>query len=386
MAIKFFLVFSLIFFLIISPLGAVEPFVFSSIRSLGMGGVSITIPNEEWTLYANPAGLAYVEKTNWDIICGSAVLDAKTYATGRNISSHFNDQQNSFEKMLTLAALAENNGGAVSLGFQVNSLPLPIANYTKKNFGWGVFGQGYSEVKIANNPGPQITAEGSYETAAIVGGAWPVSPDISLGINLKYLGRIGTYDRNTQSRVYQLSNQNIFDGNYNINGIWGSGPAIDLGGLMTFEADWGKNYLGLVGYNVVGKLFGATTSANQFIDNFFDLGPYTPEPSQKYNEKVPATVVMGWSTFVKNDPFREWLFSAEYPLTRRQESIKNFKFGAEKKLDPKGPIIRGGYNQGALSLGASFDVSKDIRFDYAYILDPIKNYFWHAFEIRIIGR
>jgi hypothetical protein len=383
---KFCLLFLTFFLLLNSPLLAKEPFVFSSVRALGMGGVGVAIPDLESVLYANPAALAFVENNYWNIFSGAALLDSKTLDTGRYIRGHLNNYQNVFEKMIAIAALAENNHGSVSLGTSLATLPVPFLNYVSRNYGYGGFAQGYSEVKITNNPGPQITVEGSYEAAAILGYGVAVTKEFGVGLNLKYLGRLGTYDTHTQSRTYQLSNENIYKGNYNINGLLGFGPAIDIAGLAVLDTDWGKNYLGLTAYNVYGKIIGSTTSASQFIDYFFDIGNYTPELSQSYSEKVPTTVIFGATSIFKNEPLKDWLVSFEYPITPRKQGFNNIKLGLEKAIREGSVLLRCGFNQGTYCLGTSIYFGKDIRLDYAYNIDYEKKYFWHAFEIKIISK
>lgn len=381
---KCFLIF-VFFFSLTSSLFALDPFVFTNIRSLGMGSVGMTIPNKESVLYANPAGLAFIQETHWDILSAAVILDAKTIEATKNIQRHFNSLQNRFEKLLALAGLAENNGGSLGIGTQLTTVPLPLVNFVNKNFGYGGFAQGYSEIKISNQPGPQITVEGGYDTAIIFGYGYSLSKELSLGVNLKYLFRLGTYDRTTQTRVYHLSNENLYNGNYNVNGFWGHGPAIDIGGLYSFETAWGKNFAGLVAYNIYGKIYGATTSANKFIDDFFNIGNYTPELSQSYSEKIPATVTLGYSTVFSQPFLKDLLLAAEYPLTRRKAGLTNLRFGLEKEIVKNWPVVRLGYNQGAVCFGASFYLSNNIRLDYAYNLDSANSYFWHAFEIKILG-
>jgi len=72
-----------------------------------------------------------------------------------------------------------------------------------------------------------------HEAAAIFGYGYALTKEFSLGINLKYLARLGTFDTHSQSRLYQMSNENIYNGNYNINGIVGYGDCLIVNNSAT---------------------------------------------------------------------------------------------------------------------------------------------------------
>ena len=219
---------------------------FQSVRSLGMGGAYVYSDSDAGVIFRNPAGLSRISGFRWSLFDIDFGLN-----NCEGISGCANYDVFKSYSYTGISSISPLFGKSIWLGFDgYSAIALP-------NFGFGVFGNAALTLRVENPAYPSIPLTYLSDYGFIMGGSFPLGPDISMGLAAKRIVRKGGSAALGASLLANASNsQNLID-QANQNGY---GYGIDTGLLYTVRAPLSPSF-GLSWQDAGSTAFTSTTSA-----------------------------------------------------------------------------------------------------------------------------
>jgi hypothetical protein len=295
---------------------------YGNVRSLGMGGVYMSIVKDANAVFYNPAALYKIQGFEWQ------VMDIEAGVNGIDVYNQFKDIQLStpasynslYGKHIWLRA-----GGSMAMGIP--------------NFAIGAFSNSHAQLELHNPAFPQFATEFNSDYGMVVGGAFPIGPFGHGGLTLKKITRWGgakDLDLGTIAggQVSNIANQFQDKGN---------GYGVDLAAMTTLPVPFSPTF------SVTWQDIGSTA---------FNMTAGTQAP-----ERTHDNLSIGVSTLA-DLPGLDWTTALEYRhITESEYQLaQKLHLGTEVSL----PLIdlRAGISQGYASYGVgvnflflSFDVA-----------------------------
>lgn len=285
-------------------------------RCLAMGGACIAQVRGAQALFLNPAALARVE--GFDFILAQATAgvskDAVDFSAQMNGSTF---QASDLNKLYGKILAADVNART--------GLVMP-------NFGIGAFSTNYTTMTFSDPTFPTFNMNFISDYGYIIGGAYSLGPQTSLGISVKHVKRWGGNQDIDISTLAGSSAQNLASNNFQNHGI---GHSVDIAYLTTLSGPL-KPTLSLVWQDVGVTKFNMSSGVND-------------PPSQRDNLILGASIEQEYSIF-------KFSHAIEYSFaTVQNEDIgKKIHLGTEASV---GPIdLRAGINQGYITYGLGLDL------------------------------
>lgn len=183
-------------FLAVSAAGYDKPVLMESVRSMSMGGASVSVADDENLLFFNPAGLVNIEDSKITILNLGAKFNPDTFRC-------VNELTYSYNKVKDFRALPTK-----SVDKLINFRPLLSASplaliYIRPNFALSLVN---TEVNVegyfARSGEESIVEISSYGDAAIMlSMGYRVFRDLSIGGTIKYLSRFNMEDNHADDLV-----------------------------------------------------------------------------------------------------------------------------------------------------------------------------------------
>ena len=334
-----------------SALSASEPnFQFSSIRMQGMGGAGAAVANGENALYANPAALAQIS----DIVVRIAPLRFELNDAILDKQQALTDLSSSFSSEDTEAITNLIKNGLVPTKLGLNFSSIPLLSMAFNGFGMGLFGQTQLVGNFVNKTNPVFQVSGIGDGAGVVGFARNMTlfgVDLSLGVTGKYILRGRTVDKDG-SNVISLGIADIISAangtSPSVNIQAGSGFGFDCAVMGTLEVPFvGKVKTALVLNNVGTSISGSDINGNAFTTTI----PMLPTLGLGFDSSLPF--------------IGDFVTAVDYQFdSNSQDMFKNIHAGFEKSVWIF--ALRGGINQGYLTLGMGTDLFWILHLNYAY--------------------
>lgn len=298
-----------------------------SARYLGMGATSVAFVRGTDALFLNPAALSKTEgiilslaQINAALSTNAITLKDKLSVTSGSGSISLTDLNTLYGENIFTDVTA--NGG----------LAIPY-------FAVGAYSNNTSLQSFTNPSNPTYNVNLISDYGYAVGGAFELSHNVSIGLTGRSLKRWSGDLTMPATNLVGSNTKNVLESALTDKG---SGNALDLGVLASFQSSGWNQEVGAAWHDVGMTKFNPT-SGN---------GP----------ERQEDNLIFGYAA-QKEFGFISWLSSIEYKFIRNDGDIsKKIHLGTELSLGLFD--IRAGYYQGALSYGASVDFSF-IRFDAA---------------------
>lgn len=148
-----------------------------SIRSLGMGGVFITLVKDTDVLFYNPAALSKVEGINWQVF---------NVGLGTN-----NDTFESIDDIRTLTGDTPPSEYNRFFGKKLWATATGKSAFAMPHFGFAYFNTGVLSAILHNPAYPTFDATFLNDSGFLVGGSLDLAPGLSLGVTAKRITRWG---------------------------------------------------------------------------------------------------------------------------------------------------------------------------------------------------
>lgn len=304
---------------------AAEPrYLARSPRGLLMGDAYTSIADDEYTLYYNPAILA----------------------------RHSGFSFNPINPMITVTNIVKepdrfNDTGSTTSAFadQVMDFPIHLGLNAAPGFKMGRFGisaiVNYStNFNLMNKVSPMLDVDHRFDKGFVAGYGMPLTGDLAMGINVKYLQREGLYG------TYNLLGKTMMDaisaGDPNailkeLGQVKGSGWGVDFGLDYVIASGPQMFTMGLV-----------------FQDIYTILHTETNEQDLEVQEQ-PLNVNFGTSYSLEMAGFG-FIFSGDLRNLEEQnmEFMRRVRLGTEVKISSLLSVLAG-YNSGGYSYGIKFD-------------------------------
>jgi opacity protein-like surface antigen len=218
-------------------------------RAMAMGNAFVSIADDEEALFYNPAGLAGIESSTFQLVNSDLEI------SGDIVSS----TQSSYDQFKNLSGDSLN----ILMGKDVYLHGNYVPTYVTKNFGFGVLFDQQLSLISQNKSLPQV--EMGYQTtngiqmgyAFQLDRAKKAKSDWRFGIGLKYLFRRGGYYTLDQKQIINMSQDEL----KSIVGGYGSGFGFDLGTQYIYRINhFLKLQAGAAWTEIGGVSFGNDTS------------------------------------------------------------------------------------------------------------------------------
>jgi hypothetical protein len=313
---------------------------FTNVRSLGMGGIYMSIVNNANAVFYNPAALSKVHGLDWQMMglnAGVNGIDIYNEYKSIDLSSPASYNQ-LYGKHIWL-----NAGGTMGM-----AIP---------NFGIGAFSNSEAQLELHNPAFPQFSTDFNSDYGMFVGAAFPIGPFGYGGLTFKKISRWGgTKDIDLATiatgKVQDIAKQ--FDDK-------GNGYGVDLAAMTTLPVPFQPTF------SVVWQDVGSTA---------FNMTAGAEAP-----KRIHDNLSVGVSTFV-DLPGLDWTTGFEYRhITESQYQLaQKLHLGTEVSL----PLIdlRAGITQGYASYGAGFNFLF-LSFDVASYTEELGAYAGQTPENRI---
>jgi hypothetical protein len=297
-----------------------------SIRALGMGNAYTAVVDSYEALWYNPGAIGRIEGIN-------ASLDINAGVNGENAYQSFQEFSNSaatgLDKYNTIF------GDQFSFGVGAKTA------VTTPHFGVGVYDSGRSYIELKNPALPEFNINVINDMGFIIGTAFPIGPKAYMGLTGKKIIRAGNYGSYGISKFLDGSTSAQIEPDMNRKG---SGYGADIGFVLTLPVPLNPTFSGVwkdIGYTAFNKEEG-----------------YLAPPRIK-DERILG-VSAGFDLGVLD-------MTAAVDYKHINENTENIGKKIHMGLEIGLPLIdiRGGFNQGYYSLGASLDLWI-LRFDLAY--------------------
>lgn len=285
---------------------------FGNVRSLGMGGINMSIVRDSTAVFYNPAALSRIPGFNWH------VMNVEAGANGVDLYNEFKDLDTknpaSYNKLYG-KHIWLRGGGKTSVGIP--------------NFAVGAFSDSHAQLELHNPAFPQFATEFNSDYGMTVGAAVPLLPGVYGGMALKKISRWGgskDIDLGTiaSGKVDAIADQFQDKGN---------GYGVDLAAMTTLPMPFSPSF------SVVWQDVGSTA---------FNMSAGTQAPP-----RIHDNLSVGVSTLM-DLPGLDWTSGFEYRhITESQYPLaEKLHLGTEISL----PLIdlRAGFSQGYSSYGLGF--------------------------------
>nr|HPI41483.1 hypothetical protein [Pseudobdellovibrionaceae bacterium] len=146
-----------------------------SLRSLGMGGVYGPIVEDSESLYFNTANLGRLEGIRLEIL---------------NLGAGVNGVE-AVEQLSTINSSNSSGGLLDYVGSRYWVGAIGRATFAMPYFGFGAFNHTMLSFKIQNPVLPEFEATYLNDTVVMIGGAFSITKNSYLGVNLKQIKRVG---------------------------------------------------------------------------------------------------------------------------------------------------------------------------------------------------
>jgi len=298
-----------------------EPFL--SIRQMGMGGVYVFNEDDAYSFLQNPAYTCYTEGLNFivfDIQAG--IGDVQSYTS-------LTEATGSLPDPTSLEGLSPYYGKSIGLdasGLVAMTLPC---------FGFAGFYTATTQFEMQNPAFPQLDAFYMTDYGVRVGGAFPVSPVLSFGLDVKRVTRQGGPYSFGASSLTDLTSDNALETLIESVENEGIGYGLDVGLVSRFEVI-PFNPTVSVAWKDIGSMSFTKTKG-------------TDEPGRQKDNLVLGMTVDG------SIPFLGVAAGVEYRhITDTEEQIgKKIHMGAEVSVGMFD--LRAGFNQGYTTYGLGLD-------------------------------
>jgi hypothetical protein len=282
---------------------------YGNVRSLGMGGIYMSIVNDSNAVFYNPAALGRLEGFRLKVLnIEAGVNGVDAYNNFKDIdmnsSSSYNDL---YGKHIWLRA-----GGKTGVA-------IPY-------FGVGAFSDSHAQLELHNPAFPQFSTEFTSDYGLVVGGAVPIGPGSFAGLSLKRISRWGgakDIDLGTLAGGNLTTIANQFQDK-------GNGYGVDVALMSTLPVPFSPTV------SAVWQDVGCTA---------FDMSAGTQAPP-----RIHDNLSLGISTLM-DLPGLDWTTGLEYRHITESEYplAEKLHLGTEISL----PLIdlRAGLNQGYSSYG-----------------------------------
>ena len=285
-------------------------------RCLAMGGTCISQIRGAQALFINPAALARVQ--GFDFIV--AQVQAGVSKDAVNFSSQFNGS--------TFQASDLNNLFGKILTADVNAR----TGFVMPDFGMGAFSTNYTKMAFSDPTFPTFNMNFISDYGYIIGGAYEISPQTSLGISFKHIKRWGGDEDIDVSTLSGASANTIASNNFQNHGV---GHSVDLAFMTTLNGAL-KPTLSAVWQDV------GVTTFNMSSGN-------SAPPSQQDNLILGLSIEQDVSIF-------KFSHAIEYKFanTHNEDLAKKLHIGTETSVGPLD--LRAGINQGYITYGLGLDL------------------------------
>ncbi len=323
------------------------------IRPLGMGNAFVAVCDDRNTLHYNPAGLRHIRGWSVSGIGLYGGVDNEFFEVVdfvRENEDVFADADLIDQEFIDSLAPYDDRWVATDAN--------AFVDFTRNNFAIGAFTTGRFQVKVDRGVyEPRVSFNVSDDIVGLAGGATDLGRfDLSFGATAKGIWRREATDEIPASEISTFDFDNV------VERIEAAEPgfAVDLG-MMWWRADLP------VSAGIVARNFGVV--AGESIESQVDVGT-------------------AWRGFQGSGFVRGVLLAADFvDVVDFDEAFGNrFHIGGEVSL----PVfsIRGGFNQGYPSVGASLN-SRILSLNYAFYGRELGNFpgsegqFIHAVEAKI---
>ena len=332
-------IFLALIFLSAPAYGKQFDFFYRGIRPLGMGDAFTAIADDENAAFYNPAGLDFVKKRRIEAF-------PLLYEYSSNTPKLMSDLSdiNTGDAAATTDILRKHIGKPQHIRLSI------FPNYTRRGFELGAFVQGKFDGEAHQPSFPYLDVAGSLDMGAVIalskGFDLKKKQRLSIGITGMYVLRRGLAKR--YSAVELADKDYDFENDMNT----GSGFGINIGAIYFFGKLPFKPSVGIAVQNVGGIDFG---DAVEKIEQSINIGVAVRD----YIWTFPARFALDYKDFTAN-------------LTNDKDRGKRIYMGGEVDLH-KRLSVRGGLNQGYLSIGAEVRF-RFIKLAYARYTEEVGAY------------
>ncbi len=343
--------FSVIAFLILSSAFAAERYEFyNGVRSLGMGGVTVAVVNDETALLDNPAGLGKLRNTIVTLI--DPEIHASTANAGLYLNQAFTQPFDLTEVDATTDASREKHLHAITQLFP---------SIVVKNFGLGLFAK-YSMDAEMNSDGTAMQTDYTNDLGALIGYNFRFFDGrIKLGVSGKYISRTEIHKAIDPAGSLDLQDH----------ASSGAGFSTDVGLILTAPWTWLPT-IAAVARNVGGLEF---TSAGQL------------DTAEKPTALV-QDVDVGLAVFPIHTNHARSSWSIEYKgvttMSEETDSMKRIHFGTELNLYDA-IFLRAGLNQRYWTAGIEF-ATENFQLQFATYGEEIGTVDNTREDRRVVGK
>ncbi|MFQ5454981.1 MAG: hypothetical protein ACE5EA_02110 [Nitrospirota bacterium] len=346
-------VFIISFFNIPTAAGKQFPVLYQGIRPLGMGNAFITLSDDENALFYNPAGLNDIPGFGGFDLLNPAV------SISENAVDIFNDLNDVDVNDVSKATELLNK--YLGKNFHLSASLLP--NLTMHNFGIGGLASAKADGVIRNRANPELELDAAIDIGPVAAIAYGfLDKRIQLGLGIKIIQR-QSIKKKKWTAVDIASNFDPLEEDLEKEQDF----AFDLGAKINLPYDlpfyMGRPTIGIVAQNITDL-------------DFKDLG------------KIPQQLNIGAAI---NPKF--WILGSTFVIEMDDvtknidldnDIYKRLHIGAELRL-PMVLSIRGGFNQGYYTAGATIDLWI-LRLDYATFGEEIGAFAGQREDRRHIAR
>jgi hypothetical protein len=313
------------------------PFLYKGVRPLGMGNAFLTLSDDSNALFYNPAGLNSIQGFG-----GVEILNPLV-----EISQVTMDALSDFEDIDTDDTAEVANLLSQYVGDRLHMRTAIFPNAVFHNFGIGVLGQATLDGEVRNRVNPEVNVDGKIDLAGLVGVAYGwMEQSLQVGLVGKFVQR----ERYTKTYTANDIADDDFDPEQDFEDLSTSdtGFGVDAGVLYHFRKVWLRPTLGMVIQNIGDLDLGESGTLDQRIN----LGAAVHPDFWV----IQSTVAIDVNDVTKN-------------VEGEDDVYKRVHMGAEFRF-PKILSLRGGFNQGYRTFGATLDFWI-LRLEYANYKEEI---------------
>jgi len=331
------------------------PKLYRGVRPMGMGGAFAAVADDQNAMYYNPAGLAKINRLNMGIF--NPIIDVSD-----NTIDLLDYSLSEFEYPDFVSEfLEENLGKPYYLKASLN----PYVGFKVKNIGVMISGLLTTDWSAEPNSyvDPYLSLDGTIDYG-MYGGAgmyMPFLKGLSAGMNLKYIHRPGIQGNFDQYELASAAED--FDSFMDENKKEGEGVSADLGVMYEAKFNWFDAAFALVGQNLPEMDMNGIQPIVAQLNTGVALN--------KLYKKYKFTLALDYNDIFNN-------------LEEDSDYAKRLNMGFECKF-PKYASARIGLNQGYVTLGASFDITRVVRIELATYGEEVGAHASQKEDRRYIG-
>lgn len=302
-----------------------------NVRALGMGGIWMSIVDDQDALFVNPAALSKVQGINWQML--NFEVGTNGYETYQELNGVDLSDPASYSELYGKDIWLRAGGKA--------ALALP-------NFGIGVYTENNTNM-VLHNPGfPKFQTHFISDYALVMGGSFPIGPRSYMGIAAKQITRWGG-DQDIDLGVIAGGQMNQIADQFQDKG---RAYGLDVAMMTTLPAPLNPT-LSLVWQDVGSTAFQQTAGS-------------TAPPRIHDNLSVGVSTSMDLPGF-------DWVAGLEYRHITESEYQLGQKLHLGTEISLPMIDIRGGINQGYAAYGLGVNLFF-VRFDVAQYTEEMGAY------------